>query len=255
MDLLTLLAACTFTATSPSPDLMYSVVYETSEGREWYIEDVSAGRAYTPATRAEAVQLAGTLREQGHEVHIGLAGVRVSLLRSYGVTLEAAFDPCTNVQVASEAIHHAAGKCGGLSCGLRSYWSSAEKRSARGWAKGVLGRRRIDVDAALADPESSVPNPRYSTSTSVLVNPSQPQSPSPSDGMLVEPREPATSQSPDSSAAGNSRSHPEDSSSEKSPSQDSSSSSEESSREESGGRAQPDVTDEKLDLKKSDSEN
>jgi type IV secretion system protein VirB1 len=245
MDLLTVLAACTFAsgaASSPvTPDLMYSVVYETSEAREWYLEDVSTGQAHLPPSRAAAVRLASTLRDQGHEVHIGLAGVRVELVRSHGMSLEQAFDPCTNVKLASSAIAAEARTCGGLGCGLRGYWSPTATRSASGWAAAVRQRKRVDVDAALANPTSSVPNPTYATSPQLLLEPRSPGTATGGD-MLVAPPSSGSSEEGTLPEAG-------PSSGEGSASEESSpSSSKDRSRSESSKTPQEDVTDEKLHL-------
>lgn len=255
MDLLTLLTVCTVTSASPSPDLMYLVVFETSKAREWYVEDATAERAYTPATRTKATALATALTKQGHEVHVGLAGVRTDLLPAYGVTLHQAFDPCTNLKVASAAIEAEWESCGGAACALRRYWSTRHRSAGRGWAVHVQARKRIDVDRALDDPSYSVPNPEFSSSSSLLIDGSAPEVPR-GGGVLVEPRTPDATSAPDGPGASTSSKPQSFSSSDSSSDEDSSESSSSSKRPPRDGaprRAQPDVTDETLKLHDSSS--
>lgn len=72
------------------------VAYE-SGGRPEAIGDNTTRRAYFPATPAGAESLARRLLGLGHDLDLGLMQLNVRNVRSLGLSVRAAFDPCTNL--------------------------------------------------------------------------------------------------------------------------------------------------------------
>jgi type IV secretion system protein VirB1 len=93
-----LLAAC---APRIGTITMRSIVTYESGGRPYAIGDNSARRSYFPRRRRDAVELARTLVDLGHDLDLGYAQINMANVRAYGLDLAAAFDPCTNLRVGS----------------------------------------------------------------------------------------------------------------------------------------------------------
>jgi type IV secretion system protein VirB1 len=69
-----------------------------SGGHPWAIGDNDGKRSYYFATMAEAVQAAEGLMNAGHtNLDIGLSQINTQHFAAYGLTVETAFVPCTNV--------------------------------------------------------------------------------------------------------------------------------------------------------------
>ena len=70
------------------------------------IGDNTSGRSYAPATLATAVSLASGLVAAGHSVDLGVAQINSAAghLQRRGLSLAAAFDPCTGFRVGGEVL-------------------------------------------------------------------------------------------------------------------------------------------------------
>jgi type IV secretion system protein VirB1 len=85
-------------APSVSPKTMTAIVRVESGGNSLALRDNSLGRAFAPGSTAEAVAWANQLLAMGHSLDLGLSQVNSANLPMLGLTVRAAFDPCTNLQ-------------------------------------------------------------------------------------------------------------------------------------------------------------
>lgn len=122
-----------------------------------------------PQSYEEAVAVADRLVSEGKKFSVGLGQVHISNVQRYGLTWEQAFDPCTNLRVASKilrAFHSKAIKSGyasedALFAALRGYNSgNVHFRGSDGYARNILGRinaatASIGEGAFSAEPESA----------------------------------------------------------------------------------------------------
>jgi len=98
-----LVASC---APTVAPETLLSVVHTESGFDALAIGDNTDRRAYHPASLAEAVALAGQLIAAGHNLDLGIAQLnwRAGHLQRRGLSLSAAFDPCTSLRVGGEVL-------------------------------------------------------------------------------------------------------------------------------------------------------
>jgi type IV secretion system protein VirB1 len=89
-----LMHAC---APSIGPRTLAAVIAYESAGRPDAIGDNSTRRAYFPASRAAAEDLALRLTGLGHDLDLGLMQLNARNLPRLHVSLHSAFDPCTNL--------------------------------------------------------------------------------------------------------------------------------------------------------------
>jgi type IV secretion system protein VirB1 len=69
-----------------------------------YAQRKNMVRSYFPASLGEAAQLARDLIADGHTVSLGLAQVNDRNLDRYGLTIEQALDPCTNLATGAKIL-------------------------------------------------------------------------------------------------------------------------------------------------------
>lgn len=111
-DLDALVASC---APLVHPITMSKLIRVESAGRYFAVsDDGPAGlpwsqrkkliRSYNPKSYEEAVVVARRLRDTGHLFGLGLAQVSSRNLARFGLTLEQALDPCTNLRTGSEIL-------------------------------------------------------------------------------------------------------------------------------------------------------
>ena len=75
---------------------------------------VVGGRlARQPVNRAEALATANALKAQGWDYSVGLVQVNQKNFGKYGLTTDAAFDPCTNLRVGSRILDDCYKRAGG----------------------------------------------------------------------------------------------------------------------------------------------
>ncbi|CAJ0808367.1 hypothetical protein LMG19083_04695 [Ralstonia psammae] len=85
---------------------MAAVVRVESSFNPWAIGVVKGRLARQPRSLPEAIATAQALEAQGYRYSVGLAQIERSNLVRYGLTLENAFDPCTNLAVGSQILTH-----------------------------------------------------------------------------------------------------------------------------------------------------
>lgn len=92
-------------ASSVHPTTMRAVVRVESQLNPYAI-GVNGGRQLVrmPANKAEAVATAKSLEEQGFDFDVGLAQINRRNLAKFGVSYEAAFEPCENLRVGASIL-------------------------------------------------------------------------------------------------------------------------------------------------------
>jgi type IV secretion system protein VirB1 len=98
LDVVAVAQAC---ASEVHPQTMMRVIAVESSGNPHAIGVVDGQLEWQPHSRGEAIATARMLERQGFNYSVGLGQVNKKNFAKYGVTLEQAFDPCTNLRVAS----------------------------------------------------------------------------------------------------------------------------------------------------------
>lgn len=101
IDLPTLVAEC---APQIHPLTMISILATESSIRPLAIGVVGGSLKRQPKTLDEAVAVAEDLERAGRNFSVGIAQVNRYNLAPYGLTYRMAFDPCTNLRVASQVL-------------------------------------------------------------------------------------------------------------------------------------------------------
>ena len=96
-----LLAAC---APMVAPSTMESVITVESSGNPYAIGVVGGRLARQPRNMAEAIATARMLEQNGWNYSVGHAQVNKHNFGKYGLTLESAFDPCTNLNAGARIL-------------------------------------------------------------------------------------------------------------------------------------------------------
>lgn len=146
MDLLSLVVLC-----SPlvDPATTLRVIDVESSGHPYAIHDNTEGRAYDGGNLGGAVRLASALIRAGHTLDLGLMQINYEVwLRPAGLSLERAFDACTNVRLGTtilsanyaSLVHRSGTRAEALPRALSLYNSGSESRSWD-YAENVLTGR------------------------------------------------------------------------------------------------------------------
>ncbi len=88
---------CTQCGPAVDPSLTQAIIKVESGGNPYAIGDNTARRSYFPVSKSDAVQLAGYLLSQGHNLDMGLMQINSCHLGEKGLSLDVLFDPCANV--------------------------------------------------------------------------------------------------------------------------------------------------------------
>ena len=84
---------------------MESVITVESSGNPYAIGVVNGSLVRQPKNKAEAIATAQMLEQRGMNYSVGVAQVNKHNFKKYGLTLESAFDPCTNVNAGGRILH------------------------------------------------------------------------------------------------------------------------------------------------------
>jgi type IV secretion system protein VirB1 len=98
MDSPTLLALVLSCAPDVQPRTAQALIAVESSANPYAIGVVGGTLDHQPRSRAEALATAKALQTAGWNFSVGLAQINVRNLERLGIGLEAAFDPCTNLQ-------------------------------------------------------------------------------------------------------------------------------------------------------------
>jgi type IV secretion system protein VirB1 len=94
MTLATLVQLC---APAVAPNTALAIISVESGGAPWAIDDDTTKKSYHPKNYSDAVAQAHELLDRGDNLDVGLMQVNSSNFATYGVDVDTAFDPCTNV--------------------------------------------------------------------------------------------------------------------------------------------------------------
>ena len=90
-----------------APSTMSAVVQHESGGNPLAMWDNTTGRRYLPSTIQQAVQILRQLLADGDKVDVGIAQVDTENFQHYGLTVQTAFNACTNIHVGGEILEAA----------------------------------------------------------------------------------------------------------------------------------------------------
>jgi type IV secretion system protein VirB1 len=90
-----------------SPRTTLAIIQVESGGAPFAINDNDGKRSYFPPTKDEAVALAASLLEQGHNIDVGVMQVNSGNFAHYHATLGQIFDPCVNVATGTDILLNA----------------------------------------------------------------------------------------------------------------------------------------------------
>lgn len=99
--ILTLAQQC---APNVAPHTMATLVAAESSGNPYAIGVVGMQLVKQPTNEKEALALAQSLLDQGANISVGLGQVNKNNFKGLGLTLEKAFDPCTNLTASSKVL-------------------------------------------------------------------------------------------------------------------------------------------------------
>ncbi len=97
MDIATFTALALACAPAVHAHTARALVKVESSFNPWAIGVVGGALARQPRQRAEAIATAKALHAAGWNFSVGLGQINVGNFRRLGLTLESAFDPCTNL--------------------------------------------------------------------------------------------------------------------------------------------------------------
>jgi type IV secretion system protein VirB1 len=101
LTLATLVRMC---APAVAPRTSLAIIAVESSGRPYAIDDDTTHREYFPPTRQAAIAKARELWRLGHSFDMGLSQLSSSNLESLQLSIEDAFDPCTNIWAGSRIL-------------------------------------------------------------------------------------------------------------------------------------------------------
>ena len=102
VDLSALVQQC---APNAGPHAMAAIVKTESAGNPWRIGDNTTGQSFTLLSKGAAVSKATDLAAQGHNLDLGLGQINIHNLPKLGLTINQVFDPCTNLNAASQVLN------------------------------------------------------------------------------------------------------------------------------------------------------
>lgn len=128
-------------APGTAPETLRRVAAVESSFNPYAIGVVKGRLVRQPRTRAEALATARALAREGYDFSVGLLQLNQKNFGPFGLTLERAFDPCTNLRVASRILAACAKRAG------TSPWPAGDALSCyysgnftAGYAAGYVAR-------------------------------------------------------------------------------------------------------------------
>jgi type IV secretion system protein VirB1 len=162
-----------------------SIAQTESAFQPYAINDNTTGTSGAPATRDSAVQIASKLLKAGHSIDVGIMQINSSNFAQFGLTLEAAFDPCKSVATAAAILanNYAGSEThDGQQAALRVALSKYNTGSAqRGFTNGYV--HKVELAARHVVPALDVGLPAAAIDR-------QPPSPEAASGVAADPNTP-----------------------------------------------------------------
>lgn len=113
--------------------------------------------ARQPRSKAEAVATANMLASTGYDYSVGIVQVNQKHFARYGISLDAAFDPCTNLRVGSLIFEDCQKRAGAspraLGDAISCYYSG---NFSTGYRQGYVARV-LGADAATSEQAGAIP--------------------------------------------------------------------------------------------------
>ena len=116
--MLELLMMC---APAVDPVTMAAVVKQESGGQPWVLNNNTTRKSATFASKAAAVAAAVVAVGRGESVDMGLVQINSKNLPALGLSVDQAFDPCTNLAAGASVLATGYQKTGSLSAALSTY--------------------------------------------------------------------------------------------------------------------------------------
>lgn len=121
-----------------------AIVARESQGNPYAIGVVGAKLSHQPQTREHALYVAQVLQRAGLEFDVGLAQIRTTNLRKFGVSIEQALEPCENMKLMDSLLveaHQRAQLAGhkGVSASLAAVSAYNTGNFWRGFGNGYVG--------------------------------------------------------------------------------------------------------------------
>ncbi len=168
-----------------APSTLASIAQTESAFQPYAINDNTTGTSGAPATRDSAVQIASKLLKAGHSIDVGIMQINSSNFAQFGLTLEAAFDPCKSVATAAAILanNYAGSEThDGQQAALRVALSKYNTGSAqRGFTNGYV--HKVELAARHVVPALDVGLPAAAIDR-------QPPSPEAASGVAADPNTP-----------------------------------------------------------------
>jgi type IV secretion system protein VirB1 len=92
--------------TSVGETTIRAVVAYESSSHPYAIGDNTIRHAYYPSQYDEAVRLATALVERDHDIDIGYMQLNIETIRSAGLDIASALEPCTNLRLGADILRH-----------------------------------------------------------------------------------------------------------------------------------------------------
>lgn len=159
-------------APSVAPEIMEKLV-RTESGFNRFAIGVNGAerRSHTPTSHVEAVRIARDLISQGHSIDMGLGQINSANLEWLGLTLDAVFDSCTNLNASERVLrdgYDRARKRGSnpetaLHQALSAYNTGTFTRGfSNGYVERVMGGD-VEAPPAVQQPSSETAAPAEAT--------------------------------------------------------------------------------------------
>ncbi len=172
-SLAALLHSC---ASSVAPQTMAAVVSVESGGNPLAMHDNTVGVSYQPPDTATAIAWTTQLINRGDSVDIGLSQINSNNLSMLGLSVRAAFDPCSNLRAGATILANdyinASAHFGAGQYALRralSAYNSGSMFAAQGYVDRILAAAGVppeeSAEAPVAAAKAHKPRPAVAVAT------------------------------------------------------------------------------------------
>lgn len=144
------------------PLILQSLIVQESARHPYAIHDGKTHKSHFPKSREAAIQLAKQLREKGHRLDIGLAQINTQNFKWLGLTIETAFNPCTNLKASSTVLKEAMNRTPNLREQL-SIYNSGKTTSKKGlsYADKIIRRAKATSEPTATNKGKSYIKPLF----------------------------------------------------------------------------------------------
>lgn len=168
--MLELLMMC---APAVDPVTMAAVVKQESGGQPWAIHNNTTRRSISFASKPEAVAAAVASIGRGDSVDMGLVQINSRNLSALGLSVEQAFDPCSNLAAGASVLASGYQKTGSLSAALSTYNTGrADSKMGLAYAQKVFAQAGVKVPGIPGGQLANLPSlPKLKGASSFALNP------------------------------------------------------------------------------------